>query len=183
MDPFTFLSEECRSVRAALNETLRHDYGPTRSQDYFVECKKRLDEIQQAIDEDPGMDSATIANRMRSLGALGSRISLIERSHLGEFSWPFSEGIRQIAEGLFLEEQLDGNRFPPIVHVIAEGMDYQIVDDVLPSIGNRRIVIVAFPRQLKHHVLLHSIFGHELGHTAFNSTGLVKSSRCRSCPP
>jgi hypothetical protein len=155
----------------ALNETLRHDYGPARSLDYFVECKKRLDEIQQAIDDSPGMDSATIADRMRSLGALGSRISLIERSHLGEFSWPFSEAIRQIAECLFLEQQLDGTQSPPIVHVIAEGMHYQIVGDVLPSVGDRRIVIVAFPRQLKHHVLLHSIFGHELGHTALYSTG------------
>jgi hypothetical protein len=115
--------------------------------------------------------NVTIADRMRSLGALGSRISLIERSRLGEFSWPFSEAIRHIAERLFLEEQLDGTQSPPIVHVIAEGMHYQIVDDVLPSVGERRIVIVAFPRQLKHHVLLHSIFGHELGHVAFNSTG------------
>ena len=106
---------------------------------------------------------------MRSLSVLGSRISLIERSHLGEFSWPFAETIREIAQTLFLEKQLDGALSPPIVQVIAEGMDYQFVDEALPLVGARRIVIVAFPRQLKHHVLLHSIFGHELGHTAFNS--------------
>ena len=107
---------------------------------------------------------------MRSLSSLGSRISLIERSHLGEFSWPFAEAIREIAETLFVEPQIDGDH-PPIVHVISEGMDYQIVDDESPPTGERRIIIVAFPRQLKHYVLLHSIFGHELAHTAINAPG------------
>ena len=114
------------------------------------------------------MDQSTIAARMRSLSALGSRISLIERSHLGEFSWPFADTMRKTAETLLVERQIDGE-FKPIVHVIAEGMDYQIVDDETPPTGKRRILIVAFPRQLKHHVLLHAIFGHELAHPAINA--------------
>ena len=171
MNPFTFLQEECESVREALNETLRHDYGPERSLDYFDECRLRLDFIRDAIIDEPDMGADTIAAYMRSLSAIGSRISLIERSHLGEFSWPFAEAIREVAEQLFCEKQLEGILLPPIVHVVAEGMHYQIVEDALPLIGRKRIVVVAFPRQLKHHVLLHSIFGHELGHTALNSTG------------
>ena len=35
-----------------------------------------------------------------------------------------------------------------------------------PPSTNHRFAIVAFPRPLKHHVLLHTIFGHEIGHTA-----------------
>ncbi|GAA0332327.1 hypothetical protein GCM10009087_48160 [Sphingomonas oligophenolica] len=173
MIPFEFLQEECRSVRAALKETLRHDYGPERSWSYFSECAERLDGIEADIDDEPDMDSATIATKLRQLSALGSRISLIERSHLGEFSWPFVETIRAIADQFLRDKDPDpdsNGTSPPIIHVVAEGMHYQIVDDVTPRMGNRRIVVVAFPRQLKHHVLLHSIFGHELGHTASAST-------------
>ena len=45
---------------------------------------------------------------------------------------------------------------------------YRIVNEsqVPGASGKRRFVVVAFPRPLKHHVLLHSLFGHELGHTA-----------------
>ena len=51
--------------------------------------------------------------------------------------------------------------------MIAEGEGYQIAyEELVPSSGTRRFAIVAFPRSLKHHVLLHVIFGHELGHTA-----------------
>lgn len=178
MDPRAFLVEECKSVRVALNETLRHDYGPERSRLYFEECKVRLQVVEQALVDSPDMDRETIAAHMRGLSALGSRISLIERSHLGEFSWPFAAIIEQVAERLFVEKSLDGD-MEPIVHVVAEGTDYQIVDDEVPPPGNRRIIIVAFPRQLKHHVLLHVIFGHELAHTAINAEGpgaLMKTS-------
>ena len=175
MNPRAFLVEECRSVSVALNETLRHDYGPERSRLYFEECKVRLQVVEQALKDSPQMDRETIAAHMRGLSALGSRISLIERSHLGEFSWPFAAIIGQVAERLFVEKSLDDNMEPvdmePIVHVVAEGTDYQIVDDEVPPPGDRRIIIVAFPRQLKHHVLLHVIFGHELAHTAINAEG------------
>lgn len=167
MSPLEFLKEEHASVLGALRETLRHDYGPQRSHPFFEECSRRLAEIKTVIDEDPGMDRAAIAVLMQSLSSIGSRISLIERSHLGEFSWPFSGVIRRIADAMFTQKTVIGD-LPPIVHVVAEGMDYQIVNDDLSSEGMARIIIVAFPRQLKHHVLVHAIFGHELGHTMYD---------------
>lgn len=170
-----FLVEEYDSVETALNETLRHDYGPSRSSDYFQECRTRLAEIKESIDENESMDGATVATLLRSLSALGSRICLIERSRLGEFSWPFAEAIREISVRLFVRTNLDGKDYPPIVHVIAEGMHYQIVNDVQPPVGKHRIMIVAFPRQLKHHVLLHALFGHELGHTAASTPRNVRN--------
>lgn len=156
MGPFTFLQEECESVRAALRETLRHDYGPERSREYFEECEARLAFIQEAIDQDSEMDAAKIADNMRALSRIAVRIALIERSHLGEFSWPFTDVIRDFAAQLFTEEELFDEG--PIVHVIAEGTGYQVVDDPASRTGTRRILIVAFPRQLKHHVLIHAIF-------------------------
>lgn len=156
-----------------LNETLRHDYGPERSKLYFDECRVRLGTVQRALNDLPDMDRETIASHMRTLSSLGSRISFIERSHLGEFSWPFAQIVEEVANRLFVESTLDENMEPveyaPIVHVVAEGTDYQIVDDPVTPSGDRRIIIVAFPRQLKHHVLLHAIFGHELSHTAINA--------------
>lgn len=181
MDPFTFLQEECESVRSALKETLRHDYGPKRSLDYYRECEDRLAFIQEAIDREPGMGAEKIADNMRDLARIGIRVALIERSHLGEFSWPFTDIIREFAEKLFLEEELYGGG--PIVHVVSEGTGYQVVDDPASRPGTRRILIVAFPRQLKHHVLIHAIFGHELGHPAARTddSGRIAQTVLEAC--
>lgn len=179
MTPLEFLAEEARSVGATLNETLRHDYGPERSKTYFEECLVRLDLVKRALKDYPDMDRGMVAAQMQALSSLGSRISLIERAHLGEFSWPFASIVEQVADRMFIEASYDEEMNPvelkPIVHVVAEGTDYQIVDDEMPPPGDRRIILVAFPRQLKHHVLLHTIFGHELGHIAINAErpGLV----------
>lgn len=173
MTPHDFLVEEARAVEVTLNETLRHDYGPERSKLYFDECRIRLGTVQRALEDHPKMDRETVAAHMRTLSSLGSRISFIERAHLGEFSWPFAQIVEDVANRLFVEntfdEEMEPVEYEPIVHVVAEGTDYQIVDDPVTPSGNRRIIIVAFPRQLKHHVLLHAIFGHELSHTAINA--------------
>ncbi|HEY0013825.1 MAG TPA: hypothetical protein VGB79_13360 [Allosphingosinicella sp.] len=150
-------------MRRALRETLRHDFGPDRTR-YFEECEARLDLIERACGSEPPMGSKAIADRLHELARIAVRVALIERSHVGEFFWPFTDIIRGFAEELFREEEL----FPldPITHVVAEGTGYQVVDDHLPRAGTRRILVIAFPRQLKHHVLIHAIFGHELGHPA-----------------
>lgn len=152
----------------ALREALRHDYGPERSKKFYEECKTRLEAIQHAMEDTPDMDSRDVADHLRALASVGSRVALLERSHLGEFSWPFADAIRGFAEKLFVNEEASGTA-TPIVHVIAEGIGYQIFDDDADRMFRDRIMIVAFPRQLRHHVLLHSIFGHELGHPAMKS--------------
>lgn len=71
---------------------------------------------------------------------------------------------------LLAEKNLKKN-IEPIIHVIADGQGYWIYnEDQVPSISSsQRLVVIAFPRPLKHHVLLHAIFGHELGHTAIRT--------------
>jgi hypothetical protein len=55
--------------------------------------------------------------------------------------------------------------------MIAEGTSYQITSEkVMGPNKRRRLYTVAFPRQLKHHVLMHALFGHELGHATFYSS-------------
>lgn len=168
MDRLSFLKEEFNSVAVALREALRHDYGPERSKEFYDECNTRLQSIEYELDAAPQMSSARIADHLGALASVGSRVALLERSHLGEFSWPFAEAIRSFAERLFTNEEADGLS-APIVHVIAEGIGFQIFDDDLDRMFLKRIMIVAFPRQLRHHVLLHAIFGHELGHPATKS--------------
>jgi len=63
------------------------------------------------------------------------------------------------------------NEGEPIIRVYAEGgLDsYQINLENDLSVLNvgRRIFTIVFPRTLRHHVLLHAIFGHEIGHAAW----------------
>ena len=61
MNPLAFLREECDSVYKTLTDTLRHDYGPERSLEYFNECMNRLKFIREAIENELDMDNATIA--------------------------------------------------------------------------------------------------------------------------
>jgi hypothetical protein len=126
MTPEQFLDEEFGNVKQALQDTLRYDYGdPTR--DYYRECASRLDRIGAAI---KSTSPSQIWARLNELSSLAVWISLIERSRLGEFSWPFSQVIGEIAKPL-LAEQLMGGAIEPIIHVVAEGEGYQIVYEEL----------------------------------------------------
>jgi len=168
MTPQEFLKEEFDNVRLALQETLRYDYGPDLTPGYFEECAARLSRIEPEI---PRTKLSEISVRSYDLSQIAGWISLIERSRLGEFSWPFARQIRDIAKTLLAEKTLIGTDIEPIVHVIAEGDTYRIVyeETISDSVGPV-LQSCVFPRPLKHHVLLHTIFGHELGHTAQATT-------------
>lgn len=171
MSPLEFLKEEFENVERALQETLRYDYVPERSKQYYTECAARLDEIRKAIGGIVATDLPKISEQIYELSLLANWISLIERSHLGEFSWPFAEELHRLATSLLFETSMAGKRLNPVIHVVAEGRGYRIIyEPQVPSASGRcRFVVVAFPRSLKHHVLLHAIFGHEVCHTAFHT--------------
>ena len=175
MDPYFYVQEEFANVKRALDDTLRHDYGPGQTEDYYGECTDRLTDIGVRLKGVEGMPDDTdkrtrLSNILAELADLANRLSLIERSRLGEFSWPFADVVRRIATGVLSDEEDLLGPVQPIIHVIAEGTGYQIRNEqVLGPSKRRRLVTVAFPRQLKHHVLMHAIFGHEIGHAAFFS--------------
>lgn len=172
MTPLDFLNEEAENVKRALNETLRYDYGPQQSRAYYAECVSRLEEIEKAIHRINPSDAVSIQDTLRELQHLSSWMLLIERSHLGEFSWPFSAELKRIATQLLTTKDLRGDDVQPLIHVVAEGEGYQIVYEAqVPGTSMKRpFVVVAFKRSLKHHALLHTIFGHELAHTALNAS-------------
>lgn len=173
MDPFLYVREEFNNVKRALDESLRFDYGPGgQTGDYYEECRFRLAVIEDELER---LHSGTVsagqtATIVGQLWDLANRLALIERSHLGEFSWPFAEAIREIAMSLLSEDECLEGKVEPIIHMIAEGTTYQISHEtVMGASQKRRLYTVAFPRQLKHHVLMHALFGHELGHATFYS--------------
>lgn len=172
MTPLEFLKEEFDNVRRALDETLRHDYGPEQSGDYYRECEARLTDINAAISSIAATDAVKIYTYLSQLSYVAIFVSLIERSRLGEFSWPFADELRRIAKALLAEKDLKGDLLNPIIHVVSEGQGYRIYYEAQVPVASsqRRFLVVAFPRSLKHHVLLHALFGHEVGHTALYTT-------------
>ena len=76
-----------------------------------------------------------------------------------------------MAELLLAETGLSGEPIRPIVHIVADGEGYFIHYETTSASSKRKFAFIAFPRPLKHHVLLHSLFGHELGHTALHVVG------------
>jgi hypothetical protein len=180
VSPLNFLREEFENVERALNETLRYDYGPEQGREHYDECADRLAEIKTAISGTDAADLQTIQTLFNELQQLSSWILLIERSHLGEFSWPFADELKKIATILLCETDLKGDQIKPLIHVIAEGDGYQIVYEPQTATASSRrpFVVVAFQRSLKQHALFHSLLGHELGHTALQtpSAGAVLNS-------
>lgn len=183
MLPGEFLTDELENVKRILQDTLRHEYAPELTQDYFLECEERLNRISRNARK---IESAKI-DQVRAVKGLLSELSdlarwifFIERSHLGEFSWPFADEVRRIADLLLSTPSVNGST-KPITHFVADGEGYWIFDEGQFSAieGLNRFIVVAFPRSLKHHVLLHTIFGHELGHAALYTGGNVSNLQTR----
>jgi hypothetical protein len=169
----TFLLQECANVKQVLEETLRFEYGAGGSKDFFDECSSRLAFITSEIaaaDED---DFRTLGVNQDLLLDLSKLISRIERSSLGQYSWPFVDELKKIAFAICAEDTLADTDTPPMVHVLSEGgLDAYAIypEEQRPSGSERRILTIVFPRTLKHFVLLHSILGHEIGHAIWRSS-------------
>ncbi len=162
-----FLLLECKSVRAVLQETLRFEYGAGGSRDFFDECEIRLSFIKQELQNTADDDHKRLQHYAILINALSDLIARIERSSIGEYSWPFVDEVKRIAAVICTENTLASPTTPPTVHVLSGGgLDkYEInVEQKKPFGGKRRILTIVFPRSLKHFVLLHPVLGHELGH-------------------
>ena len=183
MTPLEYLRAEFENVSETLKDTLRHDFGPSDGEAYYQECKGRLARLKRHNDKIKDPNDERIPDQLEALAGIANRVSLIERSHLGEFSWPFAEAIRELAKGLVVEKNLREELSPHIVHMIAEGTGYHIHPERHSDLyTRRRIAIVAFPRQLKHHVMMHAVFGHELGHAAFFTNTAGKACKNEVLP-
>jgi len=169
----SFLLQECANVKQVLEETLRFEYGAGGSKDFFDECSSRLAFITSEIAAADEADFSALGANQELLLDLSKLISRIERSSLGQYSWPFVDELKKIAAAICAEDTLDDTDTPPMVHVLSEGgLDAYAIypEEQRPSGSERRILTIVFPRTLKHFVLLHSILGHEIGHAIWRSS-------------
>jgi hypothetical protein len=167
MSAKTFLLQECKNVKDLLHQTLRYEYGLDGSLEFFEECATRLDFITSELSAANESDEKALTRNGTYLNDLAGLVCRIERSSLGEYSWPFVEELKGITAVICTESTLAGPNTPPKVYVLADGgLDtYAIyVEQRRPSASKRRILTIVFPKSLKHFVLLHSILGHEIGH-------------------
>jgi hypothetical protein len=169
MRPKQFLLQECKNVRSTLRDVLRHDYAAGSSEEFYNEFCERLDFLESLLDPVDPDDVTLLQTFADEVSLLSTLVHHIERSHAGEFPWSFTEYLQKIAIPL-CKENLADNEGEPILRVYAEGglYSYQINLENDLSVLNigRRVFTIVFPRTLKHYVLLHAIFGHEIGHAA-----------------
>ena len=138
-------------------------------------------------------DAVNLAEFASHISQLSELIAKIERSHIGEFSWAFGDAFRRHAELICSDsdpvandvqtdpvgavEATTAHTRPPLFFIIADGglSAYSMrPEQSLLGVSNRRIYTIAVPRSFRHHVLLHSILGHEIGHAAQNVPGRKK---------
>jgi len=163
MTPQEFLLQECENVAALLEQTLRLEYGLDGSQEFYDECDTRLRFIRGQISS--STNPVTLEQWGFELNDLSKLICRIERSSLGEYSWPFVEELKKMADAICIENSASGK--PSKIYVLADGgLDAYCIhyEPKRPSHRNRLLLTIVFPKTLKHFVLLHPILGHELGH-------------------
>jgi len=177
-----FLLQECKNVQDLLAQTLRFEYGVDGSRDFFEECDVRLQHITDVLQSTSESDSDRLAAYGSYLNELARLICRIERSSLGEYSWPFVEELKKIATAICEEPSLDGVSTPPKIFVFADGgLDSYAIypEERRPSITQRLLLTIVFPKSLKHFVLLHTILGHEIGHAIWRCSRHQQELRSR----
>lgn len=168
-----YLLIECKSVRDVLHETLKYEYGASGSREFFEECSARLEYVKTTLEAANDADHPSIRNCAELLIELSALVARIERSSLGEYSWPFVDELKKIADVICTEKTVFGDHTLPKIHVLSDGgLDkYQIYpEQKRPGVHTRRILTIIFPRSLKHFVLLHPVLGHELGHAVWQGS-------------
>jgi hypothetical protein len=167
-DARAFLLEEIGNVEECLKEALRHDYGAEQGIRFFAECNRRAAALRKAVNQAP--NSTKLESLSTQVLDLATLVSRIERSHRGEFSWAFASKIRALGEFVCSDRsRSDPAANQNLFYFGSEGgLDAYAVcpEESAGEIAVARIFSVTFPRTLKHHVLLHPILGHELGHAA-----------------
>jgi len=77
-----FLLQESANVKELLAQTLRNDYGPEGSRDFFEECATRLEFITSELQGTSDTDTDALGANGALLSELSRLICRIERSSL-----------------------------------------------------------------------------------------------------
>ena len=188
LTPKDFLVQECQNVQSLLKEALRYNYGPRGSEVFYNQCFNTANLFQQDIDSCSPTNDSLIFELSTKLSTLSALIATVERAHIGEFSWACGEALRCHADVLckdnFDYEPKAGTPPPapdkqpkkpkrsksleePLVYFLAEGGTSSYSETTWhDQIGNaaRRVFTITVPRTMRHHVLIHAVIAHEVGH-------------------
>lgn len=173
-----FLLQECKNLRTFLEKTLRYVYGPDGSKDFYDECCIRLDFIEGELTT--ATDAKVLTDNTALLNDLARLVCRIERSAIGEYSWPFVGEFKKIATAICRENTLADPDMPNKIYVLGDGgLDSYGIhpEQRRPSASKKRLLTIVIPKSLKHFVLLHSILGHELGHAIWRCSKHQKELR------
>ena len=91
MKPVDFLKNEADNLQFVLDQTLRYDYGLDGSREFYEECCARLKHIESELKTIDATDVEVVCEVAKYIDDLSELICRIERSSLGEYSWPFVE--------------------------------------------------------------------------------------------
>ena len=139
-----FLLSECKNLNSVLQQTLRYEYGLEGSREFYEECEARLAHIEKELTQIANDDFDGLSDSSIELENLSSLICRIERSSLGEYSWPFVEEFKHIAKAVCTEPSSLKPGVPPKVHVLSEGglSAYSIYTEPNRSISQKRILTI-----------------------------------------
>lgn len=164
--PKAFLVDELENIERCLKEALRHEYGADQGLGFFKECQERLEALRLATSAADAADLVGLKELSNQINLLSALIGRIERSHRGEFSWAFAQELQRMGKNICRDSTGRDSAENLFYFGSDGGMGaYRIYPEQhISHLASARIFSVIFPRTLKHHVLLHPILGHELGH-------------------
>src|SRR5260370_39244013 len=120
MTPKQFLLEECKNIELALSDLLRREFLAGKAADFHHQLTQRLETIRGLIKPIADPDANSVSLFCAELSRLSELVHRIERSHAGEFSWPFAEELCSLAHPL-CREDLRTPGTDPIIRILAEG--------------------------------------------------------------
>ena len=184
MSPKSFLEASLGNIKETLEEALRYDYGPTGSKRFFDECHARHSTLVSLLNKLSDSQTQELSDLGFWISSLSDLVHKIERANETELSWPLVEETRRLAERFLLEEFSTASLGEsPIIQVYAEGRldSYGLIpeDSTQNPYVRQPIHLIIFPRILKHNVLLHGVFAHEIGHAALYTSRLANIIRTR----
>src|SRR5208283_5035384 len=97
MKPKEFLLQECENVLAMLQDVLRHDYAAGSSEAFYNEFCNRLDKLKPILESADPNEVSLLETLAGEVSLLSTVVHHMERSHAGEFPWPFTEYLQSLS--------------------------------------------------------------------------------------
>lgn len=178
-----FLQAACGNVHRLLEGVLRFEYASHIHEAVFLTLQKRIYLSEKNLEK---AELNALEGIAADLSAVAEVVALVEKSHVGEFSWAFvdhfvdlaSKACKHVPAPSLADGATEDNTNATInrvgalnnVHFFFSSnsslYNYQVHREIRGNDqGGSKIFNVQFPRAFKESVLLHGLLAHEIGHT------------------